>query len=172
MGYEEGKRRDQREIFTPSLDEQIAADHQVRVVDAFVDGLEMGKLGFEKAKPAWTGRPGYDPRDMLKLFLYGYINRVRSSRRLQREVRNIEAWRLINSLSRISGPSAIFARTTVWPSRNFQSIYHHSSGSVFGKRMTVDGIRIRANSIKRRLPRSHGKELQYIEEQSRNWKPI
>lgn len=170
MGYEEGKRRDQREIFTPSLDEQIAADHQVRVVDAFVDGLEMGKLGFEKAKPAWTGRPGYDPRDMLKLYLYGYINRVRSSRRLQRECeRNIEVKWLINSLVPDFRTISDFRKDNRLAIREtFKAfIVILREARLLGGELTVDGTRIRANnSIKRSFtPEVTAKKLQYIEEQ-------
>jgi transposase len=57
------------------------------VIDAFVSGLAMEELGFERAEAADTGRPGYDPRDLLKLYLYGYLNQIRSSRRLEAECR-------------------------------------------------------------------------------------
>lgn len=71
----------------------------MRVIDAFVDSLDMEALGFQKAKPAQTGRPAYDPRDLLKLYLYGYLNRNRSSRMLMRERRrNIELFYLIGGL--------------------------------------------------------------------------
>jgi transposase len=62
------------------LDDLVPSDHVCRVIDAFVDGLSMGDLGFERAEAAETGRPGYDPRDLLKLYLYGYLNQIRSSR--------------------------------------------------------------------------------------------
>ena len=170
MGYEEGKQRDQREIYAPSLDEQIAADHPVRVVDAFVDGLEMGGLGFEKAEPAWTGRPGYDPRDMLKLFLYGYINRVHSSRRLQREcARNIEVKWLINSLEPDFRTISDFRKDNRLAIKEtfkaFITILREAR--LLGEELTVDGTRIRANnSIKRSFtPEVTAKKLQYIEEQ-------
>jgi transposase len=62
-----------------------------RVVDAFVEQLDMYKFGFERAQPADTGRPGYDPRSLLKLYLYGYLNQIRSSRRLEADCgRNVE----------------------------------------------------------------------------------
>jgi transposase len=57
-----------------------------RVIDAFVNRLDMAVLGFERAEAAETGRPGYDPRDLLKLYLYGYLQQLRSSRRLELEV--------------------------------------------------------------------------------------
>jgi transposase len=71
-----------------------------RVIDAFVEMLVMSELGFERAQAAETGRPGYDPRDLLKLYLYGYLNQIRSSRRLEAECRrNIELMWLLAQLS-------------------------------------------------------------------------
>jgi transposase len=73
-----------------SLDDYVTAENSVRVIDAFVEQLNTAALGF-KSEPAVEGRPGYDPRDMLKLYIYGYQNKIRSSRRLQREAgRNVE----------------------------------------------------------------------------------
>ena len=69
-------------------------------MDAFVDRLDMVGLVFERAEPSETGRPGYDPRDLLKLYLYGYLQRVRSSRRLENECRrNVEVMWLLNRLA-------------------------------------------------------------------------
>jgi len=65
----------------------VGEDNPVRVIDAFVNGLEMHGLGFAKAAPKDTGRPSYDPKDMLKLYVYGYMYRVRSSRRLETETK-------------------------------------------------------------------------------------
>lgn len=170
MGYEEGKHRNQREIYAPSLDEQIAADNPVRVVDAFVDGLEMGGSGFEKSEPAWTGRPGYDPRDMLKLYLYGYINRVRSSRRLQRECeRNIEVKWLINSLEPDFRTISDFRKNNRLAIKETFKVFVVilQEAKLLGGEMTLDGTRIRANnSIKRSFtPEVTARKLQYIEEQ-------
>jgi transposase len=69
------------------LDDFVPADHVYRAIDAFVEMLVMSELGFERAQAAETGRPGYDPRDLLKLYLYGYLNQLRSSRRLEGECR-------------------------------------------------------------------------------------
>jgi transposase len=81
------------------LDELIPGDHVCRVIEAFVDKLEMEALGFVRAEPAETGRPGYDPRDLLKLYLYGYLHQVRSSRRLEAECRrNVEVMWLLGRL--------------------------------------------------------------------------
>jgi len=87
-------------LFPLRLDDLIPGEHAVRVVDAFVNGLELALLGFTKAHPAQTGRPPYDPADLLRLYLYGYLNQVRSSRRLERECgRNVELMWLLNRLA-------------------------------------------------------------------------
>ncbi len=65
----------------PSLDDYVAQDNPVRAVDLFVEGLDLSKLGFERVQPLETGRPGYDPKTMLKIYIYGYLNREPSSRR-------------------------------------------------------------------------------------------
>jgi transposase len=70
MGYIRGDGRSQGTLFPIVLDELVPTDHVSRVIDAFVDRLAMTELGFERAKTAETGRPGYDPRDLLKLYLY------------------------------------------------------------------------------------------------------
>jgi transposase len=99
MGYVRGESRDQSQLFPLSLDDLVPADHPCRVIDAFVSYLDLAALGFGKAHPAVTGRPPYSPADLLKLYLYGYLNRVRSSRRLERECqRNVEVMWLLNRL--------------------------------------------------------------------------
>jgi transposase len=99
MGHIEGESREQRQLLVPSLDEMLAADAAVRVIDAFVDTLDLGRLGFSKAAASRTGRPPFRPGDLLKLYIYGYSNQMRSSRRLEREAwRNIEVQWLINRL--------------------------------------------------------------------------
>ncbi len=99
MGYVGGESRGQGALFPVMLDELVPEDHAVRVIDVFVAGLDLGQLGFEKAQPAVTGRPPYDPADLLRLYLYGYLNQVRSSRRLEREcARNVELMWLLNRL--------------------------------------------------------------------------
>ena len=87
----EGENRSQSTLFPESLEDYIAEDNAVRVVDAFVDTLDLKQLGFERAEPSVTGRPGYQPATMLKIDVYGYLNRLQSSRRLEREShRNVE----------------------------------------------------------------------------------
>lgn len=100
MGYVRGEAPGQGSLFPPSLEELIPEDHPVRVIEAYVGALDLGELGFERATPGVTGRPSYDPADLLKLYLYGYLNRIRSSRRLERECqRNIEVMWLLGKLA-------------------------------------------------------------------------
>lgn len=83
MGFIEGEARNQGTLFPVLLDDLIPGDHVCRVIEAFVNRLNMEAIGFVRAEPAETGRPGYDPRDLLKLYLYGYLQQIRSSRRLE-----------------------------------------------------------------------------------------
>ena len=77
----EGENRSQSTLFPESLDDYIAEDNAVRVVDAFVNKLDLKQLGFDRAEPSATGRPGYQPATLLKIYVYGYLNRLQSSRR-------------------------------------------------------------------------------------------
>ena len=90
-GFVEGIDRSQSTLFPAMLDDYVAEDNLVRAVDAFVEGLDLGKLGFGRVAPLEQGRPSYHPATLLKIYIYGYLNRVPSSRRLERECqRNIE----------------------------------------------------------------------------------
>ena len=90
-GFVEGIDRSQSSLFPAELEDYVAEDNPVRAVDAFVEGLDLGKLGFGRVAPLETGRPSYRPATLLKIYIYGYLNRVPSSRRLERECqRNIE----------------------------------------------------------------------------------
>jgi len=90
-GYVEGTDRGQMTLFPDRLEDWIGEDNPVRVVDLFVDEIDLVELGFGRMAPALTGRPGYHPSVLLKLFIYGYLNRVPSSRALEREAgRNVE----------------------------------------------------------------------------------
>jgi transposase len=99
LAYIQGESRGQQALFASTLDELIPTDHVCRVIEAFVAKLEVAALGFERARPR-RGRPGYDPRDLLKLYLYGYLQQVRSSRRLEAECRrNVEVMWLLGRLT-------------------------------------------------------------------------
>lgn len=109
MGFVQGEGRTQGTLFPVCLEELIPDDHLCRVIDAFVDKLDMSGLGFERAEAAETGRPGYDPRDLLKLYLYGYLQQIRS-RRLESECRrNVELMWLLGRLVPDSGRRACAA---------------------------------------------------------------
>jgi transposase len=100
MGFVQGEGRTQGTLFPVTLEELIPEDHVCRVIDALVDRLDMAGWGFERAEAAETGRPGYDPRDLLKLYLYGYLQQIRSSRRLESECRrNMELLWLLGRLA-------------------------------------------------------------------------
>jgi len=87
----EGEDRSQSTLFPECLDDYIADDNPVRAIEVFVDELNLGTLGFEGVAPKATGRPAYHPATLLKLYIYGYLNRIQSSRRLEREAqRNLE----------------------------------------------------------------------------------
>ena len=87
----EGEDRGQGTLLPELLDDYVTENNPVRVVDVFVDELDLGKHGFERVHPAKTGRPAYHPSVLLKLYIYGYLNRIQSSRRLEREAqRNVE----------------------------------------------------------------------------------
>ena len=89
--YIEGADRRQAMLLPESLEEYVAEDNPVRVIDAFIDELDLGALGFARVVPDATGRPAYNPATLLKIYLYGYLNRIQSSRRLERETqRSIE----------------------------------------------------------------------------------
>lgn len=89
--YVEAENRSQSTLFPERLDDYITEDNPVRVIDAFVDEVDLAKLGFNGVEPAATGRPAYHPSTLLKIYIYGYLNRIQSSRRLERETqRNIE----------------------------------------------------------------------------------
>ena len=99
MAYISGFDRSQVLLLPEAVEDYVGSDNPVRFIDAFVDGLDLGAAGFGRVTPAATGRPGYAPGDLLKLYIYGYLNRIRSSRRLEAEVnRNIELIWLLGGL--------------------------------------------------------------------------
>jgi transposase len=98
--FVEGVDRGQGTLFPDRLEDWIGEDNPVRVIDVFVDELDLGGLGFGGVEPQATGRPGYHPSVLLKLYIYGYLNRVQSSRRLEREAgRNVEVMWLTGRLT-------------------------------------------------------------------------
>src|SRR6201987_5960914 len=98
--FVEGTDRGQSTLFPECLGDWIGEDNPVRVIDVFVDELDLAELGFNGVEPEVTGRPSYHPSVLLKLYIYGYLNRVQSSRRLEREAgRNVEVMWLTGRLA-------------------------------------------------------------------------
>src|SRR6202161_2269257 len=99
MSHITGPDRSQTLLLPESLDEYVGPENPVRFIDAFVDGLDLAAAGFARVTPKTTGRRSYSPKDLLKLYIYGYLNRVRSSRLLEAEThRNIEVIWLLRDL--------------------------------------------------------------------------
>ena len=98
--FVEGIARGQSTLFPECVEDWINEDNPVRVIDVFVDALDLAEMAFEGVDPAATGRPAYHPSVLLKLYIYGYLNRVQSSRRLEREAgRNLEVMWLLGRLA-------------------------------------------------------------------------
>lgn len=100
MGYIEGENRKQKLLFPESLDEYVTEESPVRLFDAFADSLDITALEFDRSTPKEEGRPGYNPRDLIKLYIYGYYYHIRSSRQLERACKvNLEVMWLIRKLT-------------------------------------------------------------------------
>jgi transposase len=148
MSFIRGEGRSQGTLFPVVLDDLVPADHVCRVIDAFVNGLAMSELGFERAEAAETGRPGYDPRDLLKLYLYGYLRTIRSSRRLEAECRrNVELMWLLERLYPDHKSIAEFRRMhrdAVTAAGAELVRFAQSCGLIRGEWIAVDGTKFRA----------------------------
>lgn len=144
----EGSARRQAELLPSVLDDYVHEDNQVRVVDAFVDELDLAALGFARVQPASTGRPGYSPACMLKLYLYGYLNQVQSSHRLEREARrNTELMWLTGKLAPDFKTIANFRRDNAEAISSACSAFVaicRGFGLVSGGVVAVDGSRFKA----------------------------
>jgi transposase len=148
MAYIQGEGRSQQTLFPVVLDDLVQSDHMCRVVHAFVEHLDMKKLGFERAQPEDTGRPGYDPRALLKLYLYGYLNQICSSRRLEAECRrNVEVMWLLERLYPDHKSIAEFRRVhrDAVTSAGAELVrFAKSCGLIRGEWIAVDGSKFRA----------------------------
>jgi transposase len=148
MGHKMGPSREQLILFPESLEEAVGRDHPVRVIDAFVDSLDLGRLGFSKVVAQATGRPPYRPGDMLKLYLYGYQYQMRSSRRLEAESqRNTEVmWltrRLMPAFKTIADFRKDHPRPIIDVCRAFVR-FCRDQALVGGKVLVIDGTKINA----------------------------
>jgi transposase len=148
MGYIRGEGRDQGTLFPVVLDDLVPAAHVCRVIDAFVDRLAMSELGFERSEAAERGRPGYDPRDLLKLYLYGYLHTLRSSRRLEAECRrNVELMWLLGRLYPDHKSIAEFRRVhrdAVIATGAELVRFAQGCGLIRGEWIAIDGTKFRA----------------------------
>jgi transposase len=155
MAHVTGQCRDQATLFPERLDEVVGSDNPVRVIDAFVDSLELAQLGFSKVAAEATGRPPYDPGDLLKLYVYGYLNQVRSSRRLEREAqRNVEVMWLINRLAPAFKTIADFrkdhAKAIVGMCRAFIA-FCRGQGLLGAELVAIDGTKIAAVASRKQV---------------------
>ena len=154
MTHISGFDRSQLLLLPEAVDDYVGADNPVRFIDAFVDGLDLSGAGFNRVAAKATGRPGYAPGDLLKLYIYGYLNRVRSSRRLEAEChRNIEVIWLLRTLKPDFKTIADFRRDN----RNaFRPVFRQfvllcKQLDLFGRELlAVDGTRIKAVNNKDR----------------------
>lgn len=153
MGHITGEGRGQSALFALSLDDLLPGDHACRLIDAFVSSLDLQGLGFARSKAAATGRPGYDPGDLLRLYLYGYLQQIRSSRRLETECsRNMELMWLLGRLvpdhkviaefRRLHGQAVAVAGAALIQWAKAQALLQ-------GSWVAIDGSKFRAVSSKR-----------------------
>lgn len=154
MAHLSGTDRSQLLLLPEAVDDYVGPDNPVRFIEAFVDGLDLAAAGFERVAAKETGRPGFDPADMLKLYIYGYVNRVRSSRRLEAEAhRNIEAIWLLRHLKPDFRTIAAFRRVNRSAFRKVlrEFVILCRQLNLFGRELlAVDGTRIKAVNNKDR----------------------
>ena len=151
MQYIQGNNRHQTCFIT--LDSQLAADNPVRLIDAFIDKLDLQKLGFTGTVPKSEGRPAYAPQVLLKLYLYGYLNKLRSSRKLEKECsRNIELQWLLQNLAPNYHTIADFRKQHAQPLQAMFKLYVHflSDADLLGKTtIGIDGSKFKAVNSKK-----------------------
>ena len=180
-GYIEGKINTKQYSLIPMCyDEMISEDNPVRVLEAFVDSLDMKELNFKNSdrKTNLAGRPSYNPKDLLKLYLYGYFNGIRSSRKLARECeRNIEVFWLINELKPDFRTISDFRKENI---NNMKSVFKEfsilcDSLNLVGKEIVaIDGSKFRANNGRRKnyTKGKLDKQIKYYEENIQKYMDI
>jgi transposase len=164
MTHIAGLERDQLLLLPEAVDDYVGSDNPVRFIDAFVDGLDLTAAGFLRVEAKAMGRPGYAPGDLLKLYIYGYLNRVRSSRRLETEChRNIEVLWLLRTLKPDFKTIADFRRDN---RAAFRAVFRQfvllcRRLDLYGRELlAVDGTRIKAvNNKDRNFTRSSLREF-------------
>ena len=148
MAHITGEDRSQLLLLPDAVDDYVGPDNPVRFIDTFVDGLDLEAAGFQRVRPGDKGRPGYDPADLLKLYIYGYLNRIRSSRRLEVEThRNLEVIWLLRQLKPDFKTIADFRRDN---RSAFRAVFRQfvrlcRELDLYGRELiAVDGTRIKA----------------------------
>lgn len=175
MAYLTGYDRQQASLIPHSIDELIAADSLVRIIDLFVDSLDLKRLGFIENGASDNGRPAYNPADLFKLYIYGYLNRVRTSRLLERECqRNIEVMWLLRGLQPCFRTIAGFRSENPKAFRNTFSHFVkqlNASGLIGGKTVAIDSSKFRAvNSKKNNYNQAKiDRQLAYIDDKINNY---
>jgi transposase len=153
MDYIQGKPRSQIVLIESSLEEKIEQDNPVRIIDTFVNNLKLAELGFTHARHGSEGRPPYHRGDLLKLYIYGYLNRIRSSRLLERECkRNVELYWLLNELVPDHNTIANFRRDNAKAlKRVFRKMVTMCKrlDLIGGKVIATDGTKLRAQNSKK-----------------------
>jgi len=151
MEYQQGESRDQITLFTTCLDDMVPQDNTVRAIDAFVDQMDLVKMGFDELPQ--QGRPPYHPGDLLKLFIYGYLNRMRSSRQLEKEChRNLEVIWLLKNLKPDHNTIARFRKSNP---RAIKRVFRHSVelarnfNLIGGTLIAGDSTKLRAQNSKK-----------------------
>ena len=172
----DGVHRKQTILFPDTLDEYVDEANPVRFIDAFVDSLDLEKLGFKHSIPCETGRPSYDPSDLLKLYVYGYLNQVRSSRKLERECyRNVEVMWLMKKLAPDHKTIADFRKDNVGCIKPVfkEFVYLCKSLDLYGAQLVaIDGTKFKAvnsksnnlneKTVALRLKRTEEKVAEYL----------
>jgi transposase len=154
--YIQSMNRRQLVLFPGTIDEYILEGNPVRFIDAFADSLDMVSIGFTHAIPMETGRPPYDPGDLLKLYIYGYLNRLRSSRKLEREcTRNLEVMWLMKRLTPDFKTIADFRKENASILKDVFRMLNSACDDfgLFGKELIgIDGSKFRAVNSKNNCP--------------------
>jgi transposase len=153
MAHKTGTERSQLLLLPPSLDDYVGADNPVRIIEAFVDALDLLKLGFKHVRLKETGNRPYHPADLLKLYLYGYMNRIRTSRKLEKECsRNIELMWLLRNIQPAARTICYFrsdnSRAIKHAFREFVLMTKHW-GLIAGELLSTDGTKLRAVNSKK-----------------------
>jgi transposase len=179
--YVNGMDRSQTLLLPETIDRYVDEENETRFIDAFVDSLNLPRLGFTHTHPNDEGRPPYDPADMLKLYIWGYLNQVRSSRKLEREChRNLEAIWLMKKLSPDHKTIADFRRDNVDSVKGVFKEFAKLCFSLdlFGARfVAIDGVKLKAvNSTPEtitRKPSRRGSDqwMRRLQGTSTRWRP-